>query len=87
MALNLKLFEAPGGLLTSTQTTGNQWDAPFGWAPLQMIAVEGLRRYGYREDADRVARKFIALVAPIQDKVAGDIKAVPLLETIRSQKK
>jgi alpha,alpha-trehalase len=60
---NLKLFEAPGGLLTSTRVTGNQWDAPFGWAPLQMIPVRGLRRYGYRQDADRLARKFLSLVA------------------------
>jgi alpha,alpha-trehalase len=59
---NLKLFEAEGGLLTSTRVTGNQWDAPFGWAPLQMIPVRGLRHYGYTEDADRVARKFLALV-------------------------
>ncbi len=60
---NLSKFEAPGGILTSTQVTGSQWDAPFGWAPLQMIAVDGLRRYGYDEDADRVAGKFISLVA------------------------
>ncbi|MDQ3486196.1 MAG: alpha,alpha-trehalase [Acidobacteriota bacterium] len=59
---NLSKFEAPGGILTSTQVTGSQWDAPFGWAPLQMIAVEGLRRYGYDEDADRVAAKFVAMV-------------------------
>ena len=59
---NLSKFEAPGGILTSTVVTGSQWDAPFGWGPLQMIAVEGLRRYGYDEDADRVAAKFIALV-------------------------
>jgi alpha,alpha-trehalase len=59
---NLGKFEAPGGLLTSTQVSGSQWDAPFGWAPLQMIAVEGLRRYGYDEDADRLARKFLDLV-------------------------
>jgi alpha,alpha-trehalase len=63
VAKKLPLFEAPGGLLTSTLETGNQWDAPFGWAPLQMIGVEGLRRYGYKDDADRLARKFVALVA------------------------
>jgi alpha,alpha-trehalase len=63
VASNLKRFEAPGGLLTSTQTTGNQWDAPFGWAPLQLLAVQGLRRAGSEQDADRVARKFVALVA------------------------
>jgi alpha,alpha-trehalase len=60
---NLARFEAPGGLLTSTEVTGNQWDAPFGWAPLQMIAVAGLRRYDFDEDADRLAAKFIATVA------------------------
>jgi alpha,alpha-trehalase len=59
---NLPLFEAPGGILTSTRVTGNQWDAPFGWGPLQMIAVEGLRRFGYHADADRVARKFLSMV-------------------------
>ncbi|HJZ74245.1 MAG TPA: trehalase family glycosidase [Vicinamibacterales bacterium] len=59
---NLSKFEAPGGVLTSTQTTGSQWDAPYGWAPLQIIAVDGLRRYGYDADADRLARKFVSLV-------------------------
>jgi alpha,alpha-trehalase len=59
----LAKFEAPGGLLTSTEVTGNQWDAPFGWAPLQMIAAGGLRRYGFDEDADRIGAKFISLVA------------------------
>ncbi len=60
---NLSKFEAPGGLLTSTTVTGNQWDAPFGWGPLQLIAVDGLRRYGFHEDADRIAMKFVSLVA------------------------
>ena len=52
---NLPLFEKPGGLQTSTYVSGNQWDSPFGWAPLQMIAVEGLRKYGYNDDAERVS--------------------------------
>jgi alpha,alpha-trehalase len=59
---HLKELEAQGGLLTSTTVTGSQWDAPFGWAPLQLLAVEGLRRYGFVDDADRLATKFIALV-------------------------
>jgi alpha,alpha-trehalase len=59
---HLPQFEAPGGLLTSTQATGNQWDAPYGWAPLQMIGIAGLRRYGFTDDADRLARKFVTLV-------------------------
>jgi alpha,alpha-trehalase len=74
VARNLKLFEAEGGILTSTQTTGNQWDAPFGWAPLQIIPVDGLRRYGYKADADRVARKFIALVTKEFEEHAGIVE-------------
>ncbi len=60
---NLPLFEAPGGLRTSTTVTGSQWDAPFGWAPLQQIPVLGMRRYGYAADADRIAAKWVSLVA------------------------
>jgi alpha,alpha-trehalase len=59
---NLPLFERPGGLRTSDRATGNQWDAPFGWAPLQLFAVGGLRRYDYGEDADRIARAFLSMV-------------------------
>lgn len=55
-------FEQPGGLRTSTNRSGDQWDAPFGWAPLQLIAVEGLRRYGYNDDANRIAEKFLSMV-------------------------
>jgi alpha,alpha-trehalase len=59
---NLPEFERVGGLQTSTYVSGNQWDSPFGWAPLQMIAVEGLRRYGYGQDAERIAMKWLSLV-------------------------
>ena len=59
---NLQLFERPGGIVTSTRVSGSQWDAPFGWAPLQLFAVEGLRRYGFSADADRVARSFLNML-------------------------
>jgi alpha,alpha-trehalase len=59
---SLGKFERPGGLRTSTNRSGEQWDAPFGWAPLQLIAVEGLRRYGYSEDANRIAGRFLGMV-------------------------
>jgi alpha,alpha-trehalase len=62
VAGNLSEFEQPGGLQTSAVASGNQWDAPFGWAPLQLIAVQGLRRYGFSEAADRIAMKFLSLV-------------------------
>jgi alpha,alpha-trehalase len=59
---NLHLFERPGGLLTSTFRSGAQWDAPYGWAPLQWIAVQALRRFGYHTEADRVSMRFLSLI-------------------------
>jgi len=59
---NLSLFEQPGGLATSTRESGAQWDYPYGWAPIQLLGVEGLRRYGYGRDADRIAQKFLTTV-------------------------
>lgn len=58
---NLNRFETICGLRTSTYVTGNQWDAPFGWAPLHFIAIRGLQRYGYTQEAERISRKFISL--------------------------
>lgn len=59
---NASHFIEPGGVVTSTRRTGNQWDAPFGWAPLQLVAVSGLERYGYHEQAAQIAKSFVSLV-------------------------
>lgn len=62
LVANLKLFQAPGGLMTSNKRTGNQWDAPYGWGNLHQLVVLGLRRYGYHRHATDIANRFIALV-------------------------
>jgi alpha,alpha-trehalase len=59
---HLEAFLKPGGLGTSLHVSGNQWDAPYGWAPLQLAAVEGVARYGYHRSADRVAEAFVTMV-------------------------
>ncbi|HEX8389196.1 MAG TPA: alpha,alpha-trehalase TreF, partial [Sphingomonas sp.] len=53
---------APGGLRTSTVATGQQWDKPNGWAPLQWIAADGLRRTGHDRLARGIAARFLATV-------------------------
>jgi alpha,alpha-trehalase len=60
---NLQIFEQPGGLDMSPTESGGQWDHPYGWAPMQLVGIEGLRRYGFNEDANRVAYKFLSTVA------------------------
>ncbi len=39
-----------------------QWQYPNGWAPMQNLVMQGLMKYGYTEDAKRVARKYADLV-------------------------
>ena len=50
-----------GGLVTTNVNSGQQWDAPNGWAPLQWIAIQGLRNYGYGELANTIKERWIAL--------------------------
>lgn len=49
----------PDGLATTTERTGQQWDAPNGWAPLQWIAVKSLRDHGQAELAKDIACRWI----------------------------
>lgn len=61
IATREQLLES-GGLRTTTSHTGQQWDAPNGWAPLQWIAVTGLKRYGETNLAREIATRWIATV-------------------------
>ena len=60
---NIGVFEKPGGLVMSPYETGGQWDFPYAWAPNQLLADEGIRRYGFKDDADRVSYEFLSTVA------------------------
>lgn len=53
---------APGGLRTTNFRTGQQWDAPNGWAPLQWVAIDGLARYGADDAAHAIAARWIDTV-------------------------
>lgn len=65
---SLRKFEQKGGLATTDgqmlskgifNNVSVQWAYPNGWAPLHFIVVEGLKRYGYHKDAERIARKWL----------------------------
>ena len=62
VARNLPVFEQPGGLAMSPENSGVQWDYPYGWAPVQLLAIQGLRRYGFNVEADRLSHKFLSTV-------------------------
>jgi alpha,alpha-trehalase len=48
-----------GGIVTTPAESGQQWDAPNGWAPLQWIAIAGLRRYGLSAEAESIACRWM----------------------------
>jgi alpha,alpha-trehalase len=64
---SLSKFEQKGGLTATDQQLGQlvpgalptQWAYPNGWAPLHLLVVQGLERYGYHEDARRIAHKWL----------------------------
>ena len=52
-------FLREGGLITTLIDTGQQWDNPNGWAPLQWVAIQGLRNYGHYGLADEIKKRWI----------------------------
>ena len=52
-------FLATGGWLTTTRRTGQQWDRPNGWAPLQWVVFQGLSNYGRVAEAEVGARRWV----------------------------
>lgn len=68
MVKALRRFENRGGLATTDVqqlsqfvpgAIPTQWAYPNGWAPLHFMIIKGLQRYGYREDAKRIAMKWL----------------------------
>jgi len=51
----------PGGIVTTEFTTGEQWDAPNGWAPLEWMTIWGLDRCGQKDLAADIAARWVRL--------------------------
>ncbi len=59
----LQMLESDWGIFTTEKTDKKyQWAHPNIWAPCQYVAVEGLRRYGFDTEAERIAEKYVALI-------------------------
>ncbi|KAF7594604.1 alpha,alpha-trehalase nth1 [Aspergillus hancockii] len=71
VTVSLPKFEHGGGLAACTESSrgqvglerpNRQWDYPYGWAPHQMLAWRGLMNYGYQEEAQRLAYKWVHMM-------------------------
>jgi alpha,alpha-trehalase len=54
-------FLMDGGLVTTLENTGQQWDYPNGWPPLQWIGYEASKNYGHDVLAEEIASRWLGL--------------------------
>jgi alpha,alpha-trehalase len=78
----LPRLEEPGGIASSDEHSRGpvtpdhplrQWDHPFGWAPHQMLAWDGLRRYGFDTLAQRLAYRWLFTITVNAARFAGTV--------------
>jgi alpha,alpha-trehalase len=70
-----------GGIVTTNNLTGEQWDAPNGWAPLQWIAIKGLENYHYKEPAKDIATRWIAINEKVFKETGKMMEKYNVLDT------
>ena len=73
----------PGGIVATTLDTGQQWDAPNGWAPLQWIAVAGLTRYGQNPLAEQIACRWMVNVSRVYRRTGKLLEKYDVITTDR----
>ncbi|GKT26072.1 alpha,alpha-trehalase TreF [Acidovorax sp. SUPP3334] len=74
-----------GGLSTSETASGEQWDRPNGWAPLQWMAVEGFAAYGAADEgcrqlADDIRARWLKTVQDVYDQEGKLVEKYSLCE-------
>ena len=74
----------PGGVVTTPVATGQQWDAPNGWAPLQWIAIQGMRRYRQDALARTIACRWLANVSEVYRRSGKLVEKYDVVTTGRS---
>jgi alpha,alpha-trehalase len=72
-----------GGIVTTPIASGQQWDAPNGWAPLQWIAVSGFRRYGETRLAESVACRWMLNVERVYRRSGKLVEKYDVIDTDR----
>jgi len=74
-------FLQPGGVVTTLETTGQQWDAPNGWAPLQWLTIIGLENYGFSELANSIAQRWIQLNSAVFKRTGKLMEKYNVIDT------
>ncbi len=70
-----------GGVVCSNYTTGQQWDAPNGWAPLQWMTIIGFENYGYTDIAATIAQRWIKLNSDVFNRTGKLMEKYNVVDT------
>ncbi|MEX1034166.1 MAG: alpha,alpha-trehalase TreF, partial [Cellvibrionaceae bacterium] len=74
---------APGGISTTeVSDSGEQWDRPNGWAPLQWMAILGLLNYGHDELAHDLSHRWLLIVAELYEAESKLVEKYVLRPTV-----
>ncbi|HEX4562511.1 MAG TPA: alpha,alpha-trehalase TreF [Gemmatimonadales bacterium] len=76
-------FLRPGGFTTTLIRSGQQWDIPNGWPPLQWLAIQGLRRYGDSTLADSARARWLAVNRRVYDATDKMVEKYDVLDIAR----
>lgn len=76
-------FLKAGGVVTSLRHTGEQWDAPNGWAPLQWLAIRGLANYGEDALARDIARRWVTLNVQVFTRTGKLLEKYDVIEVTK----
>jgi alpha,alpha-trehalase len=76
-------FLRPGGFVTTLVKSGQQWDFPNGWPPLQWLAIEGVRRYGRSDLADMGRARWLTLNRKVYRATGRMMEKYDVIDTAR----
>jgi alpha,alpha-trehalase len=74
-------FLQPGGVVTTVNKTGEQWDSPNGWAPLEWLTIRGLLNYQHDELAKQIAERWIKLNVDVYNRTGKMMEKYNVLDT------
>jgi len=74
-------FLQPGGVVTTIYNTGEQWDAPNGWAPLEWLTIRGLLNYQYDDLAKDISERWIKLNVDVYNRTGKMMEKYNVMDT------
>jgi len=77
-------FLQPGGFVTTLVRSGQQWDAPNGWPPLEWLAIQGLRRYGFDYGAGAAQARWLSLNRRVYRATGKMTEKYDVMDTTRA---